>query len=79
MYQDYLQDGRTRSRNDEEVTSLEYNNTQIITNKPTMTAGTPNPADSQPPVWDGTQQVPPSSLKLWKEVGEGLDKSQTGE
>mmetsp|Transcript_43869 Transcript_43869/g.105841 ORF Transcript_43869/g.105841 Transcript_43869/m.105841 type:complete len:3072 (+) Transcript_43869:108-9323(+) len=42
-----------------------------------MTAGTPNPPEAQPPVWDGAQQVPPTSLKLWKEVGEGLDKSQT--
>jgi hypothetical protein len=44
-----------------------------------MTAGTPFPAEAQPYAWDNTQAPPPESLKLWTEVGNGIDKSQTGE
>lgn len=43
-----------------------------------MTAATPFPPEGQPYTWDSAQVPPLESLKLWTEVGNGIDKSQTG-
>ena len=38
----------------------------------------PEPSQAQPYQWDPQNQVGTESLHLWNEVGNGLDKSQTG-
>lgn len=47
--------------------------------RPTMTAGMPPSTSEKPHMWDETQPPPPESLRLWAEVGSGLERSQTGE
>ena len=42
-----------------------------------MTAGAPFPQQPRPYTWDETRP-PPETLRLWTEVGNGIDKSQTG-
>jgi hypothetical protein len=43
-----------------------------------MTAGLPFPQEATPYAWDDTRPTPPETLRLWTEVGNGIDKSQTG-
>jgi hypothetical protein len=43
-----------------------------------MTAGLPFPQEATPYAWDDTRRPPPDTLRLWTEVGNGIDKSQTG-
>jgi hypothetical protein len=43
-----------------------------------MTAGLPFPLEAQPYNWDESRPPPPETLRLWIEVGQGIDKSQTG-
>ena len=42
-----------------------------------MTAGEPFPQQAKPYTWDETRP-PQETLRLWTEVGNGIDKSQTG-
>jgi hypothetical protein len=44
-----------------------------------MTAGIPFPQQAQPYTWEDTRPPPQETLRLWTEVGNGIDKSQTGE
>lgn len=43
-----------------------------------MTAGLPFPQEATPYAWDDTRAPPPETVRLWTEVGNGIDKSQTG-
>ena len=44
-----------------------------------MTADMPFPQSPTPYKWVEKHPPPPEILRLWTEVGNGLDKSQTGE
>jgi hypothetical protein len=44
-----------------------------------MTAGVPFPLEAKPYAWDDSPPPPPETVRLWTEVGNGIDKSQTGE
>ena len=43
-----------------------------------MTAGVATPQQAKPYVWDESRRPPQETLQLWTDVGNGLDKSQTG-
>lgn len=46
----------------------------------TMAAPEPVPLEAQPYEWNDAEPPPPAeTLNLWNEVGNGIDKSQTGE
>lgn len=45
----------------------------------TMTDGMSFPPEATPYTWDASHPPSPDILKLWTEVGNGIDKSQTGE
>ena len=44
-----------------------------------MTAGAPFPQHAEPYTWDDNQSSPQEIVRLWTDVGNGIDKSQTGE
>ena len=43
-----------------------------------MTAGVPFPAEATPYSWETNHALPQDTLRLWTEVGNGIDKNQTG-
>ena len=59
---------------------LHENNPAVTQNLagPTMTAGEQLPSHEKPYSWDSEPVPPRDVLQLWTEVGNGIDKSQTG-
>jgi hypothetical protein len=45
----------------------------------TMAASEPLPLQAMPYEWNDEEPPPTETLNLWSEVGNGIDKSQTGE
>ena len=44
-----------------------------------MTAGAPFPAEAAPYAWDASHSpIAEAVMRLWEEVANGIDKSQTG-